>query len=822
MDDVGTKLDVILEGIRQSEDHLLERKRRIHEVQEHLNGNRKEVEKLERESNQLENELVAARQQMASLETQLLINNQQKLDLEEQAGVIEIQVEDKQKSLELMEHTGEEVREKLLVEVKRFHNQVRLDNPDILARRDAIRHEQQHLALEETRLTCEIKVLQDNRTELESLQAEKCKYEMNIFELQKGMANREADLKKQLFAAQHERDQLTDPKCPSIKRLTQELKCVQEEGEYLNLAILGMESEHQKLCQELSTKGDAQHSHPSGTGERLFWSRRQLQNFVSQKQYPWNFRSFPDTVPSTPRSSEAMLQDRWPTSRNISVCGRKDISGSSSPVLSWSGTGTISTASSQNVPCSQADEDNDMKSYDAQFSRSTCTSLEENGEPQSANNSIGRAGGIIVMNTSQKLTPSTPRTFTRNLPPPTPQSEVESHPVLSEHLPGHFSSVSMCAEESEETSVEEDTPTTQTFTPVAATVCFTSNPEYGSSVLSYCQSPKSGDHHDKDTSKISVSNFSKGDSIPGKNTAYNESTSVCSSAPGLAFVSALGVDKDIPKKMSFPSEGDGKNTEDNESTSVHTFTPGKASVSAVDEYQDVPKKMTMSHRYNGVATLRKNKRCNESTGVHTFAPDWASMSASYVEENNLMKVPEGLYENSNTTLRSRAQNKQGNDVSYTKNITKSRSFTHESTQGNSSQNYQGKLHFKFRKTTMVHMHPSGEEGRTDSLGKNFKSFSNLNTRDKQTTSYSYRHHGTNEQPYPVSHSDNYKYLKSHTSCNFQPSGRRCMEQQRQNYHRPHHRNLSVSDLQRSSEEGRKIRFSNHDEVLEIPKNNSVA
>lgn len=376
--------------------------------------------------------------------------------------------------------------------------------------------------------------------------------------------------------------------------------------------------------------------------------------------------------------------------------------------------------------------------------------------------------------------------------------------MLPLHLLGHFTCVSARGEESEETSDGEDSRATQALASVkdlSTSTCKANNAQFRQPVTTTTcstsiQKPKPAGHLGEDTSdKYSPCN-SDGSSMVLPPVGESSRDHSCE------------VVLDVPAKTSVES--------------AHNFAPGWASISSVDMDQDVPEEMSMSHPSKEDNTLGRNTQYNESMSAYTFAPGWASVSASDVEENSPRKVSDCMYK-SDITHRNEIQDVQDNSAYaknfsnsvYAKNSSKSQSFISDSTQGNNFQNDQSKLHFKFRRTT-VHMQTSVEESSTDSFRQNFNSYSNQKTRGNCTPSWSFRNPGTSHQPYSFYRKSNHGYYKTRTSWKFRPQGKGYMVQRAHDNHVTRNRNLTVSDVDGSNQEGRKIRFSNRDEVCEIP------
>ncbi|XP_045583486.1 uncharacterized protein [Procambarus clarkii] len=362
MAELGTKLDVILEAIRRSEDYLLQKNRRINEVQEQTADQRSQVLEIEKEISQLEEQQQVCRFQLLTLETQLNSDLLLKAKLEDQAKQIEEKAELEYQNLESEEASREEKTDLLAKAAMKFNARVRLDNKDIPARREAIKLEQQQLELEKTQLLCEIKVLEDNKREEESLQQKTQQLETIVYELEKSVSTMKSDLMNQLALAHHERDRLLDPNRPSIKRLTSEIESGKEEGEYLESALKAMQKEHQELSKLLWVRENPPPSRPAGIVEP--WSRPQQKPYTTisprQHQYRFKARSSGNFRSSDAEASAELTQDvSWSAAGN-SAGVSQDVSwsaaGNSAGVsqdVSWSAAGN-SAGVSQDVSWSAA------------------------------------------------------------------------------------------------------------------------------------------------------------------------------------------------------------------------------------------------------------------------------------------------------------------------------------------------------------------------------------------------------------------------------------------------------------------------------------
>lgn len=754
MNEVGSKLDVILEGIRQSEDYLLQKKRKINQVEEKIALQCTVGAKVKKEISQLQEELKATKLQLYTLEEQLDTDLLLHHRFLHHIKLNDSELEDQLQSLESEEMSREEMVEDFVKKAAEFHNQVRLDNPQIPNRKKAIKQEHQHLHLEETRLLCEIKVLEDNKKEEESLEKTKQELQPLIHELQRFVNDWEPDLRNQLMLAHHERDQLMDPNSQPIKRLTSEISSRQEEGEYLNSALLAMQKERFELAMALRLKEMGLPLPRIEVAKTQIHPQQNQHSTITSQKQQCSYKSSGSSV-----SNAANTSGSASTSRNFSGAGSLDNDWSQLEDLDWSsldadmprladtgvakaskigstqskdtsngGSRKTLDAGSQFTDLSEL-ESLDWNSLSANVPKSTDTSVikvSKSSSTQSEGISIaGSRKTLGISGSHPRPTPSTPLTFTRNPPPSTPQTEVESCPKLPLHLLGHFRCVSRDKEESDETSGDES---------------------------SAQKNPK--------VTQVS----SAGRTVEASTSAAAK----VSSAPYTQSVSATAgsYSSYLSKRSSLTAHAQKPTPSHQESVTAIDKNSNSGSASMMP-----PPENRSSDKSSG--EVKSDVFDQSLDNIYSFAPGWASMSMSDTDGKTESKM-----QNDNT----------------------------------------GKIYYKFKKTTFMSVQDFHEEKSSDSSRQLYQRRSSSYSQGEASHSNLYSSWSSwNHQPRPP---HRYSFKQS--------------DQQRSNFQQPTNsqgnftkttraeNHYSVSDKNSDGwhQGERKIRFSDHTELLGTPQDSN--
>ncbi|XP_050712067.1 uncharacterized protein LOC126996057 [Eriocheir sinensis] len=406
-------LDVILKNMQKLEDHISATKKRLHEVQEASLQDQREYASLVTKNKELEESIKKARLSYATINTrlrssQLLLHNLKKeLAKEEEEQQQILRELDAQCSREV-EAAGA-CSEALL----RDHwSSLRLDNPAIPARREAMVQELAQLRMEETRQSCEIKVLEDIDKERERLekqiQGEKEETEALRRELA-GLKEKTASVEREIAQMEKLRDELQQ--CPieeqeEVVGLQAKLRELQQEGDYLVGGIEAMKKELRQL--------EAQR----GLG-------------VS------SLEGITDSQQSTAYKRRVRGRDMDSGGTEMESSAKKGRTATSSSSLPSTSTSSLSAFrmsphSQEHAHSSAMDIDESLDEMLRDINWTTDIDLSDT-HTQSEQERNRSSGGEKKVSTSDPA-PSTPRTFTRNPAPPTPNSEAESRPLLKHIL----------------------------------------------------------------------------------------------------------------------------------------------------------------------------------------------------------------------------------------------------------------------------------------------------------------------------------------------------------------------------------------------------
>ncbi|KAK3874718.1 hypothetical protein Pcinc_020373 [Petrolisthes cinctipes] len=451
---------------------IREKKHRHHTEQKSLCGPHRE----------LEDELSVSRTKLASLETELMSERLLVGDSEANNKSLEAKVEAALNDLNEGRKAARSVTDGLVSEVAKFHDCLKLANSEVPARLAAILQDRQQLELEETRRQCELKVLKDTEEEAEQLEKENLQLQELNKELQKGTVMREQNLKKQLDDAQYERDRLASSCSDQINTMSCDLASMKEEGEYLESAMAAMKKEHSDLSRKMRAKGAGPVPHTSWStsfpgsisttttsSSNIHPLLKGMLSLTCDELYPTqdmgsdvdllniNMEQHNAEVGDGNFDNDlrAVLEDTgcWPiepptftsatskltsNSFNFTIDGGTCISSNRGGANKRPGpycfTSTLASTSSQG--------------HLRDFSSSPSNHWKVRRMSDDINKTPGKQksdqmeGNSVSGSTSRDGKLSTPRTFTRNLPPPTPETEkAASRPSLPLHLFGQFTCI---------------------------------------------------------------------------------------------------------------------------------------------------------------------------------------------------------------------------------------------------------------------------------------------------------------------------------------------------------------------------------------------
>ncbi|MPC22678.1 hypothetical protein E2C01_015699 [Portunus trituberculatus] len=277
------------------------------------------------------------------------------------------------------------------------YSKVRLDNPAIPARREAILQEVAQLTLEETRQNCEIKVLEDMDKEREKLEKRVKEEEEEQEEMRRSIAElkeKSESVKSETRLLEERRDSLYQ--CPSeeqeeAKGLKDKLSDLQQEREYLMAALEAMKEEWKQLVDKygLSELPEGTPNSHSTSHKRPKGSKEPLADTILKKQRTH--------IPST--SFSASPTEQGHENSNLDMDAEEYINEMLRDI-NWGNEGDLSDT--------HAHPNDGGKGVTAEKTRTS-----------------GRKTGP---------SPSTPRTFTRNPAPPTPDPSNERRPLLQHIL----------------------------------------------------------------------------------------------------------------------------------------------------------------------------------------------------------------------------------------------------------------------------------------------------------------------------------------------------------------------------------------------------
>ncbi|XP_063614578.1 serine/arginine repetitive matrix protein 4-like isoform X2 [Penaeus indicus] len=440
MDERAPKLDLILDSISKYEESIMQQMRRAREAQEELAQARTETAKMKEAAAQLEG-MIAARQALSDeLEAQLEEKRRANEGLQSGCHVILNQLWQEQEMNDILEEEIEARTEALVEATADFVFKVRLNDPQVPRRYSALQQELRHLDLEATRLMCEIKVREDNEHEVETLRSVKKEHEEEWAKLESHLAERENILRMQLEEAKSEREKLMEPENdPRIQRMKLELSSLREEQDYLKSALISMKQEHETL------KCRPREERPYQPGNVLSSSRR-------GSSYHQNNQSFSrsDKHSSTSRLY-SRRDERW------------TVSAEDSRVTGWTQQGD--NPEDHRVVASNSGWKGTSDGKQGESSSSNCDSW--NRGKQGYGKVCGRGKSTQDRNwpfdksgptsSRSRVKPSTPRTFTRNPPPLTPQPQTNISSNLPLHMLGHFSIIGKVNQDNrEECNSRED------------------------------------------------------------------------------------------------------------------------------------------------------------------------------------------------------------------------------------------------------------------------------------------------------------------------------------------------------------------------------
>nr|XP_027235428.1 uncharacterized protein LOC113826746 [Penaeus vannamei] len=455
MDEKVPKLDLILDSISKSEESIMQQRRRATEVREEATRARAETAKLKEDAAQLEGEIAARQAQSDELEAQVKEKIRINEGLQSGCHAILNQLWQEREMNDILEEKIEARTEAQVEATADFAFKVRLNNPEIPRRYSALQQELHHLGLEITRLMCEIKVREDNECEVEALLSEKEALQKDWAELQSLMTERESSLRLQLEEAKSDKEKLMEPENDQrIQRMKLELSSLHEEQEYLKSALDSMKQEHQALTKKIREERPYKPGNVLSSSRRASSYHHNSQSSSSRdihgsttriysKRDDWTgneswTRSTDDSRVSSWRHHRDNPQDHWLDASMKGTLDGKQWESSSSYCDSW----------------------NRGKQEYGKGSRSGKVWVNDAPSTSDRNWSPGKSG---PESSRFGVRPSTPRTFTRNPPPPTPQPQTNISSKLPLHMLGHFSIIKKINHDNqEECDSREGSPKTTT------------------------------------------------------------------------------------------------------------------------------------------------------------------------------------------------------------------------------------------------------------------------------------------------------------------------------------------------------------------------
>ncbi|XP_042874916.1 uncharacterized protein LOC122255041 isoform X2 [Penaeus japonicus] len=391
------KLDLILDGIRRYEESIMQLKRRAGKAQEEAKRTHTEINNLKGNSDQLEGEIATRQPQVDEFGSQLDELRRANEGLQKGSRSLWNRLWQEQEIHDMLEEKIERRTDCLVEATSRFMSKVGLDNPEIPRRYLAQQEELQYLNLEATRLLCEIKVRKDNESEVETLLVEKEVLEQEQNEINSFLTEKKAALRLQLEEAQNEKEKLLEPENDNrILRMKWELSSLREEGEYLKSALVSMKQEYQALTQQLR---DARPYQPG--------------NVLSSHRGSFYHQNRQDSNRRGGRTGGGRMHGGDNTQDHSS----------GAPSSGWKGT--LADKQGEFFFANRDSRNRDNRGYGNHSGRGKWhTNWASNDrEPRPSTSGVK---------------PSTPRTFTRNPPPPTPQSQTVTSSTLPFHKLGYF------------------------------------------------------------------------------------------------------------------------------------------------------------------------------------------------------------------------------------------------------------------------------------------------------------------------------------------------------------------------------------------------
>ncbi|XP_063877516.1 reticulocyte-binding protein homolog 2a-like isoform X2 [Scylla paramamosain] len=388
MDDKNLMMfDVILHNMQKMEDQISNSKRKLREVHETTQKDERERVSILAENKEMEEKILRARRSLAHSQTNLSANLLLHRHLEEEMTKVE---EERSQCLQQLE--AEMSREKEAAGawtkalLKDHYSRVRLDNPAIPARREAILQEVAQLSLEETRQNCEIKVLEDIDKEREKLEKRVKEEEEDQEEMRRSITElkeKSESVESETRLLEKRRDLLY--RCPSEEQeeargLRDKLNDLQQEREYLMAALEAMKKEWKQMVDKYGLS-----ELPEGVPDSQSTSHKRA-------------RGSNDSSADTPLKKQRTYMSSTSLSASTTKQGHAD-----------------------------SNLDMDTKEYINEMLRDINWGSEGDlSDTQNRPNDGGREGVTVektrTSGRSSGPSPSTPRTFTRNPAPPTPDA----------------------------------------------------------------------------------------------------------------------------------------------------------------------------------------------------------------------------------------------------------------------------------------------------------------------------------------------------------------------------------------------------------------
>ncbi|XP_045121239.1 MAP7 domain-containing protein 1-like [Portunus trituberculatus] len=390
--------DVILHKIEAMEDQIANRKRKLDQVHKAIREYERERISLLTENKEMEEGILRTRRSLIHTQTRLSSNLLLLRHLEKEMIKVEQERKECLQQLEAEISREKEATGAWTKKMLRDHySKVRLDNPAIPARREAILQEVAQLTLEETRQNCEIKVLEDMDKEREKLEKRVKEEEEEQEEMRRSIAElkeKSESVKSETRLLEERRDSLYQ--CPSeeqeeAKGLKDKLSDLQQEREYLMAALEAMKEEWKQLVDKygLSELPEGTPNSHSTSHKRPKGSKEPLADTILKKQRTH--------IPST--SFSASPTEQGHENSNLDMDAEEYINEMLRDI-NWGNEGDLSDT--------HAHPNDGGKGVTAEKTRTS-----------------GRKTGP---------SPSTPRTFTRNPAPPTPDPSNERRPLLQHIL----------------------------------------------------------------------------------------------------------------------------------------------------------------------------------------------------------------------------------------------------------------------------------------------------------------------------------------------------------------------------------------------------